>query len=318
MSKKKDDFIAWEDIKPEHVRDDLPFFQFDPNAWIVDREVRSCELEEVGIYITLLSNMWVDKDCSLDPQIDKVSQLFSQKNTKKFAKSLQKVLEKFFLEHPYLPEMVTQKRLMFERVEAVTKRKKRANAGRRGMRSRWGGEKTADNNVNNKTITIKNKKKNKNKDNSLCVSDSFTNNPRGQSDDEAEKKSRSQRKSETGPDRNPKKKFDGGIVADCLVHYEAEYVRKFGRRPLVYGAGDSAHVGMVVETYGADETKRLISDWLDSEDRLAIRAGFPLRLFPAGINALLVAKADPSRVEGAKGGKAVPKWLQEYRKEKGE
>lgn len=129
-----------------------PSFQFYPADWLSDNNVMAMDATERGAYIHLLSTMWLTKDCSLDNNEEKLARIAQ----------VDKVVIRSIL-HCF---KVVNNRLYHERLNREidkqnTYKKACSEAGKKGMKSRWGSQK-------NKVVITK--------DNSSSSSSSSSNN----------------------------------------------------------------------------------------------------------------------------------------------
>lgn len=109
-----------------------PAFQFYPKDFLSDRKVIVMSNEQVGGYLKLLCHTWMEDDCTLPNNEDELTALSGLDSGK-----LQKVLT-CFIAHPSLPDRLTHKRLLEERLKQDSRRRKMSDAGKRGNEKRWG------------------------------------------------------------------------------------------------------------------------------------------------------------------------------------
>jgi len=140
--KKKIPLIPWSKITKEHVRGELPWFKFDPWAWLSDEGVCKSEYEEKGIYIQLLTHCWVDVDCSIPADIKEVQKILKLKQTRLKNIKTEVILSRFFVEHPYKKSRLTQRRILFERIDSLRIMNSKSKGGKTGKRGGWKDEKS--------------------------------------------------------------------------------------------------------------------------------------------------------------------------------
>jgi len=114
------------------MKDKLFYFPFYPADWLADTSVLT--LEEKGVYITLISTMYLQKDCSIYKR--HIPNILGIPDKKKY----KKLMENIF---PMLidnGEKVTQKRIkeIKQKIEDIIDKK--SKAGKAGAKGRWGNK----------------------------------------------------------------------------------------------------------------------------------------------------------------------------------
>jgi uncharacterized phage protein (TIGR02220 family) len=108
-----------------------PAFQFYPGDFLSDENVICMSFEERGIYITLLSNCWIQGSIPADH--NKLEKLLPGIND---PSSLNNVLERFN-EMPGNPDRLINNRLEKEREKQDNFRDSKSESGKRGAEKRW-------------------------------------------------------------------------------------------------------------------------------------------------------------------------------------
>ena len=125
-----------------------PAFQFYPKDWLTDPDVVCMTFAQKGAYITLLCYCW--RVGKLHNKDDYIRKLLG--NVPKWKFLWNGIKDKFEVQGEYL----IHPRLEKERIKQDEYRRKKIEAGKKGMEKRWGKHKKGDNAVTNLLITKNN------------------------------------------------------------------------------------------------------------------------------------------------------------------
>ena len=116
-----------------------PAFQFYPKDWLSDADVICMTFAQKGAYITLICYCWLEGQ--LPNNDDYIRKLLG--NVPKWKSLWNGIKHKFEVEGDFL----VQPRLERERIKQFHYRKKKSEAGKKGMAKRWGKDSKVDNTV---------------------------------------------------------------------------------------------------------------------------------------------------------------------------
>ena len=125
-----------------------PAFQFYPKDWLTDPDVVCMTFAQKGAYITLLCYCW--RVGKLHNNDDYIRKLLG--NVPKWKFLWNGIKDKFEVQGEHL----IHPRLEKERIKQDEYRRKKIEAGKKGMEKRWGKHKKGDNAVTNLLITKNN------------------------------------------------------------------------------------------------------------------------------------------------------------------
>ena len=128
--------------------DKAPAFQFYPKDWLSDPDVVCMSMGQRGAYITLLCYCW--KEDKLPNNPDYIRKLLG--NVPKWKTLWNGIKHKFEIRGDYL----IHPRLEKERIKQEEYRKKKSNAGKKGMKKRWNKSDNNHNTVKEVLITKNN------------------------------------------------------------------------------------------------------------------------------------------------------------------
>ena len=111
------------------MKEKLFYFPFYPADWLADTSVLS--LEEKGAYITLISTMYLQEDCSVFKR--HIQNILGIQDKRRFDRIMTNI-------YPLLidnGEKVTQKRIKQIKVKIANTVNKKSEAGKAGAKQRW-------------------------------------------------------------------------------------------------------------------------------------------------------------------------------------
>ena len=132
----------------KQIMDKAPAFQFYPKDWLTDPDVVCMSMAQKGAYITLICYCWREDQLPNNP--DYIRKLLG--NVPKWKTLWNGIKHKFEIRGNYL----VHPRLEKERIKQEEYRKKKSNAGKKGMKKRWGKLHNNDNTVKEVLITKNN------------------------------------------------------------------------------------------------------------------------------------------------------------------
>ena len=128
--------------------DKAPAFQFYPKDWLTDPDVVCMSMAQKGAYITLICYCWLEH--KLHKNDDHIRNLLG--NARNWKTLWNGIKHKFEIQGDYL----VHPRLKEERIKQEEYRKKKSNAGKKGMKKRWNKSDNNHNTVKEVLITKNN------------------------------------------------------------------------------------------------------------------------------------------------------------------